>query len=321
MYLSAFRLTYEANFYLLILVKPFHDLMLGESKMEQDILELEKFQEVVQLYGLDLLQALAFLVAGLIVAKYFHRYFKILLRKFIPKESTVGTIANIAALLIIVYVIALSLRHVGMDTIVIRRIIIALTLAAIAVIIVFRPLFPSLPFKEGQVVKAGDLLGKVESTSLINTRLRTFDGKTFFVPNHMIIKDVVLNYHFTPSRRIKLNVGIRYDQDLMKAKQVLEAVMVEDPRVKVNPRPAVWVLNLTNGCVELGGRCWVDNIKYWKTRCELLEKIKLRFDAEGIMIAHPQRDVHVYYQNTSRDASEETMSILEQNANDPEMAT
>ena len=289
--------------------------------MEQHILEYGKFQEVVQLYGFDILLSLAMLVAGLIVAKLFHKYFKILLRKFISKESTVSTVANIAAIQIIAYVVALSLHHVGMHTIVIRRLLVAISLGVIAVIIVFRPLLPSLPFKEGQVVKAGDLLGKVESTSLVNTRLRTFDGKTFFVPNHMIIKDIVQNYHFTPSRRIKLNVGIRYDQDLMKAKQVLEAVMVEDPRVKVNPRPAVWVLNLTNGCVELGGRCWVDNIKYWKTRCELLEKIKLRFDAEGIVIAHPQRDVHVYYQNTPQDASEETMSILEQNANDPEMAT
>jgi small conductance mechanosensitive channel len=289
--------------------------------MDKEILEFAKFQEVVELYGFDLLLSLAFLVAGLIVTKFFHRYFKILLRRFISKESTVSTVANIVAILIIVYVVALSLRHVGMDTIVIRRIIIALTLAAIAVIIVFRPLLPSLPFKVGQVVKAGDLLGKVESTSLINTRLRTFDGKTFFVPNHIIIKDVVLNYHFTPTRRIKLNMGIRYDQDLMKAKQVLEAVMVEDPRVKVTPRPAVWVLNLANGCVELGGRCWVDNPKYWKTRCELLEKIKLRFDAEGIVIAHPQRDVHIYHGRSNQNSSGETMSILEQNADDPEMTT
>ncbi len=287
--------------------------------MEKEILEFGKFQEVVELYGFDLLLSLAMLVAGLIVAKLVHRYFKILLRTFISKESTVATVANITSLLIIVYVVALSLHHVGMDTIVIRRIIIALTLAVIAVIIVFRPLIPALPFKVGQTVKAGDLLGKVESISLLNTRLRTFDGKTFFVPNHMIIKDIVQNYHFTPTRRIKLNVGIRYDQDLMKAKQVLETIMVEDPRVMVNPRPAVWVLNLNNGCVELGGRCWVDNIKFWKTRCELLEKIKLRFDAEGIVIAHPQRDVHIYHGNGSQNSSGETISILEQNANDPEM--
>jgi small conductance mechanosensitive channel len=283
--------------------------------MEAEILKLGKFQEVIQLYGFDLLLSLAMLVAGLIVAKLIHRYIKILLRRFIGKESTVATVANIISLLIVVYVISLSLHDMGMDTIVIRRIIIGLTLAVIAVIIVFRPLIPSLPFKVGQTVKTGNLLGKVESTSLINTRLRTFDGRTFFVPNQKIINDIVQNYHFTPTRRIKLNVGIRYDQDLIKAKQVLEAIMTEDPRVNVSPRPAVWVLNLAAGCVELGGRCWVDNVKYWKTRCELLEKIKLRFDAEGIVIAYPQIDAHIYYEKGPEDGLGEAGSILEDSAN------
>ena len=284
--------------------------------MEQDILQLERFEEVVQLYGLNILLALAILVVGLIIAKYFHQYFKILLRKFIVNEPLIATIANIGSILIVVFVIAVSLQHAGMHTIVIRRIIIALTLAVIAVIIVFRPLIPSLPFKVGQVVKAGNLLGKVESTSLINTRLKTFDGKTFFVPNSKIINDVVQNYHLTGTRRIKVNVGIRYDQDLMKAKQVLEAIMIEDPRVHVSPRPAVWVLNLADSCVELGGRCWVDNLKYWRTRCELLEKTKLRFDAEGIVIAYPQRDVHIYNEKDSQDWFGEANSILEETAND-----
>ena len=284
--------------------------------MEQDILQLERFEEVAQLYGLNILLALAILVVGLIIAKYFHQYFKILLRKFIVNEPLIATIANIGSILIVVFVIAVSLQHAGMHTIVIRRIIIALTLAVIAVIIVFRPLIPSLPFKVGQVVKAGNLLGKVESTSLINTRLKTFDGKTFFVPNSKIINDVVQNYHLTGTRRIKVNVGIRYDQDLMKAKQVLEAIMIEDPRVHVSPRPAVWVLNLADSCVELGGRCWVDNLKYWRTRCELLEKTKLRFDAEGIVIAYPQRDVHIYNEKDSQDWFGEANSILEETAND-----
>ena len=56
----------------------------------------------------------------------------------------------------------------------------------------------------------------------------------------------------------------------------------------------MYVLNLANNCVQLGGRCWVDNVKYWTTRCELIEKTKLRFNHEGITIAFPQLDVHHY---------------------------
>jgi small conductance mechanosensitive channel len=285
--------------------------------MEKNILELEKFQEVITVYGFDLLLSLAMLVLGLIIAKFLLKYFKLLLQKFIRNVAVVSTVANIACVLFIMFVIAVSLQHAGMHTIVIRRIIIAASLATVAVIIVFRPLLPTLPFKVGQTVKAGDLLGKVESTSVLNTRLRTFDGRTFFVPNYMILKDIVQNYHYTPTRRIKINVGIRYDQDLMKAKQVLDAIMSEDPRVKATPRPVVYVINLSNNCVELGGRCWVDNVKYWKTRCDLLEKIKLRFDAEGIVIAYPQRDVHIYYENASEDSFGEASSVSEENTSDP----
>jgi len=128
---------------------------------------------------------------------------------------------------------------------------------------------------------------------LINTRLRTFDGKTFFVPNRSIFNDIVINYHYTRTRRVKIDVGIRYDQDLIKAKQTLEAVMTEDSRVKLKPGPAVYVLYMASSSVDLGGRCWVDNKDYWVARCDLLEKAKLRFDNEGIEFAFPQLDLHI----------------------------
>lgn len=264
--------------------------------MEKNILELERFQEVIQLYGLNLLLALGMLVGGLIVAKFASKYLKYLLRRFILNQALVATVANIVSILIIVFVVAVSLQYAGMHTIVVRRILIAAALAFIGLILVFRPLIPSLPFKVGNTIKVGDLLGKVEATTLLNTRLKTFDGKTVFVPNSKILNDYVINYHFTPNRRFEVDIGIRYDQDLLKAKQVLEALITEDPRVLPNPRPIVYVTNLADNCVQLSGRGWIENVKYWKTKCDLLEKAKLRFDQEGIVIAYPQRDVHIYYE-------------------------
>ena len=146
----------------------------------------------------------------------------------------------------------------------------------------------------GNTVEAGGLLGKVEATTFLNTRLRTFDGKTLYIPNRRILDDIVVNYHFTPNRRVYLDVGIRYDQDLLKAKRVLEMLMIQDPRVLATPRPVVYVTELAGSSVDLSGRCWVKNLEYWKTRCDLIEKIKLRFDHEGIVIAYPQLDVHHY---------------------------
>jgi small conductance mechanosensitive channel len=77
--------------------------------------------------------------------------------------------------------------------------------------------------------------------------------------------------------------------------------MVEDPRVKTKPGPAVYALNLADSSVDLGGRCWVDNKDYWVARCDLLEKTKLRFDNEGIEFAFPQLDLHI---NSDQSAQE-----------------
>jgi small conductance mechanosensitive channel len=71
-------------------------------------------------------------------------------------------------------------------------------------------------------------------------------------------------------------------------------IMTAETKVKEKPAPKVYVVNLGDNGVELSARCWVENPKYWTVRCTLLEKVKLRFDQEGIVIAFPQRDVHLH---------------------------
>jgi len=256
--------------------------------------------DLIASQGQTFVIALVILVVGLIVIKQVSKLLRLILERLALKPQTVSTVSNIICIILLVLIIAGALEQAGMATIVIRRILIGIGLAAAGVIAVLRPLIPTLPFKVGNTVKFGDLLGKVEATTILNTRIRTFDGKTVFVPNSKVLNDYVINYHFTKTRRIKVDVGIRYDQDLLKAKQVLETIMIEDPRVLLKPaRPTVYVLNMADSCVQLGGRCWVDNVKYWTTRCELTEKTKLRFDQEGITIAFPQLDVHHYHGNAS----------------------
>jgi small conductance mechanosensitive channel len=267
--------------------------------MESQFAKYRAIGDVIASQGQDFVFALIILVAGLIVIKLLIRLVSRLFERFKLQPAMASTISNVLYVVMIFLVVAAALQYLGMNTLVIRRVLIGISLAVIGLIAVFRPLIPTLPFKVGNTVKFGNLLGKVEATTVLNTRMRTFDGKTVFVPNSKILNDFVINYHFTETRRIKINVGIGYDQDLLKAKQILEAIMIEDPRVKVKPRPVVYVLNLANSCVELGGRCWVENLKFWTTRCELIEKTKLRFDQEGITIAFPQLDVHHFHGTAS----------------------
>lgn len=249
---------------------------------------LQGLGEVMTQYGTHMALSLGVLIVGLLAVRWIDRG----LRRTMPRKPAVTIICNIVYIVLVMIVISAAAVEFGAKPVNVFRFLSIVSLAVIGLMIFMRPFLPSMPFKVGNTIKAADLLGKVEAITFVNTRLRTFDGKTLFVPNRKILNDVVINYHFTQTRRIKIDVNIRYDQDLLKAKRVLEAVMLEDARVKTKPAPMVYVLNLAGSWVELGGRCWVDNDVFWGARCEIIEKTKLRFDREGIQFAFPQLELH-----------------------------
>ena len=272
--------------------------------MENEIKKMERLRDLMMDHGLEMIKGIAILIIGLLAAKWINKVLRRSLSNLKTNATAVSVICNVVYVLMLVAVVLVSAVEAGLQVRPIIRLCILFSMIIVGVIVFFRPFLPSLPFKVGNTVKIGDLLGKIEATTFLNTRLRTFDGKTFFVPNRQILNDIVINYHFSKARRIKIDVGIRYDQDLVKAKQVLESIMIEDPRVKAKPGPVVNVLNLANNCMEIGARCWVDNMKYWQTKCDLVEKIKLRFDHEGIVIAFPQMDVHYYNRSDLPDCAD-----------------
>ncbi len=255
----------------------------------------ERLGYILSNYGWDLILGLIVLVGGLVVARLLSRLLKSGLTRLPIKPAWSATVHQTVTVLLYVVVLGITADLIGLKSANLIKLFIAVALAAAAVIFMFRPYLPSLPFKAGNTIKTGSVLGKVEGTTFLNTRMRTFDGKTVWIPNRLILNDYLINYHYTPTRKIHLDVRIRYDQDLMQAKQVLEALMIEDARVRKTPRPVVFVTQLLPDCVVLGGRCWVENLLYWRARCDLLEKIKLRFDTEGIAFALPQRDVNIRY--------------------------
>ena len=255
----------------------------------------ERLGYILSNYGWDLILGLIVLVGGLVVARLLSHLLKSGLTRLPIKPAWSATVHQTVTVLLYVVVLGITADLIGLKSANLIKLFIAVALAAAAVIFMFRPYLPSLPFKAGNTIKTGSLLGKVEGTTFLNTRMRTFDGKTVWIPNRLILNDYLINYHYTPTRKIHLDVRIRYDQDLMQAKQLLEALMIEDARVRKTPRPVVFVTQLLPDCVVLGGRCWVENLLYWRARCDLLEKIKLRFDTEGIAFALPQRDVNIRY--------------------------
>jgi len=279
--------------------------------MNPELSRMQKIGETLALHGREMVIALAILILGLLVARWIDRGLRNVLQRTMPKAGYITATCNVIYVLMVTSVVAVAAVEYGAKPVNIIRLLTIVALVAVGLILFLRPLLPSMPFKAGNTVKAGNLLGKVEAITFLNTRMRTFDGKTFFVPNRQILNDIVINYHFTQTRRVKVDVSIRYDQDLLKAKRVLEMVMTEDARVKTKPGPMVYVLNLVAGAVELGGRCWVDNKNYWVARCELLEKTKLRFDQEGIRFAFPQLDLHLDPDEAMEGQGDRIASVLE----------
>lgn len=208
-----------------------------------------------------------------------------------------GAVVN-TALLVLVIIFALS--QLGLDTTSLVALVGAAGLAvglalkdslshfaAGVMLIVFRP------FKLGDYVEVGGVAGSVDKISIFSTRLKTPDNKVVTVPNGNIFGNTMTNYSEESTRRIDLVVGISYGSDLLKAKHLLDDIVGSHDKVLKDPAYRIAVSELADSSVNFIVRPWVNAADYWGVRFELLETIKLRFDAEGIEIPFPQMALHI----------------------------
>ncbi len=150
------------------------------------------------------------------------------------------------------------------------------------------------PFKVGDYVTAGGVSGTVQQIDIFSTILLTVDNQKIIVPNSGITSGVITNVNAESTRRIDLTVAIGYDDDIRKAKNSLEDLVRADKRILEDPAPTVAVSELADSSVNLIVRPWVQTGDYWGVRLDLIEKIKLTFDEQGISFPYPQQDVHMY---------------------------
>lgn len=160
--------------------------------------------------------------------------------------------------------------------------------AAGVMLIIFRP------FTMDDFVEVGGMAGSIEETGLFSTTMLTPDNKRIFVPNSAIFSGTIVNYSAKPDRRVDLVVGISYNDDIRKAKSIIEQLFKEDARILEEPAPMVTVASLGDSSVNLNVRPWVKKENYWGVHSDLQQAIKERFDQEGITIPFPQRDIHIF---------------------------
>lgn len=257
-----------------------------------------------------LILILAITVIGLFLIQRFGPVISKFLLRF-PSTSKYASDATLYFYVLFGYMlIGFTLGQMGVDRKIVHSLGFGLILAVIAVSMLVRPYLPQLPFKVGHLIRTGELLGKVEHISMLNTRLKTFDGLVVTVPNSKIVNDYVINYHSTPTRRIKIDFEIPLGQDVILAKEIIELILVGDPRTLPAPRPVVYVTSVSSGIIQLGGRAWVNNPKAWATRCDTVEKVMFAFERENITIAVPEHHVRLQAAAASSSASSTSMDDI-----------
>ncbi len=155
------------------------------------------------------------------------------------------------------------------------------------------------PFDMGDVVDAGGVSGKVSSMNLVSTSIKTFDNKLMVVPNSKIWSDVITNATGVTQRRVDMEFGIGYGDDFDKAQQILEEIVFAHPKVLKEPEPVIKMSALADSSVNFICRPWTSTDDYWDVYWDITKQVKQRFDDVGIGIPYPQRDVHLYIENSA----------------------
>ncbi|MBF8792358.1 mechanosensitive ion channel family protein [Pseudomonas monteilii] len=148
------------------------------------------------------------------------------------------------------------------------------------------------PFRIGDWIEAQGVSGTVDSIQIFHTVLRTGDNKTVIMPNGSLSNGIITNYNRQPTRKVVFDVGVDYDADLQKARNVL-LELAKDPRVLQDPAPEAVVSTLGDSAITVSLRAWVNTADYWSVMFMLNEHARDRLKAEGIDIPFPQRVIRV----------------------------
>jgi small conductance mechanosensitive channel len=262
---------------------------------------MTNIQEWITTYGFKVLGAAVILLLGLWTSKILTRLLRRLMTARAVEPTLVSFCGNLTQTVLIIFVVIAALSKLGFETTSLIAVLgaaglaigLALqeslaNLAAGVMILVFRP------FKAGDYIEGAGVAGEVHGLHLFTTRLQTPDNKIIYVPNGKLMNDNITNYSRQPHRRMDLVVGISYNADLARAKELLWEILRADPRVLEDPVPRVGVIALAESSVNLAVRPWVRQEDYWDFYFDIWEAIKLRFDAAGIGIPYPQRDIHLH---------------------------
>ncbi|WP_395257324.1 mechanosensitive ion channel family protein [Halalkalibaculum sp. DA3122] len=261
-------------------------------------------REDLAVYGLDVIGALGILIVGWIVANWLSKRVQ---KATIKTERIDNTISPIlikgTKIIVLVITILAVLSKFGVET---ASIIAVLGTIGLAIGLALQGTLSNIasgfmllvlrPFNVGDAVDIGGTSGVVDEIGLFVTEMHTFDNIGVTMPNSQIWGDKIENFTRHNTRRVDMEIGIGYDDDIDEAMAVINEILDADERVLPEPEPLIAVGSLGDNAVVLRVRPWTATEEIWPLRYDLTKKIKQRFDKEGISFPFPQRDVHLFQQ-------------------------
>lgn len=256
-------------------------------------------------YGMSVLGAIIILIAGYIVAgwtskrvlKWGHHSEKV-------DDTIAPVLSKVARIFVLIVTLLAVLGQFGVET---TSIVAVLGASALAIGLALQGTLSNVasgvmlltlrPFSVGDAVKIGGSTGIVDSIGLFTTEMHTFDNIGISIPNSKVWGSEIQNMNRYDTRRVDMQFGIGYDDDMDQAINVIKDILDADERVLDDPAPMLAVSELGDSAVGIIVRPWAKTGDVWPLRFDTIKKVKKRFDEEGISFPFPQRDIHMFQEN------------------------
>ena len=151
------------------------------------------------------------------------------------------------------------------------------------------------PMRQGDTVTVGDISGTVTRIQMRATTIRDYDRRELLVPNKTFITSSVLNWSLsdTVTRRL-IQVGVAYGTDMDAALDIVRDVATQHPLVLADPAASITFDDFGESSLLIGLRYFIEQLdQRLTTDSEMRLEISRRFKAAGILIAYPQREIHI----------------------------
>ena len=267
---------------------------------EEFLLVWDRF--VIWFFGFlpNIVSALFILIIGYYIARIFSKHVAKIIIKATKDETLGGFLKNVVFVAIFVLAVITALTNLGVKT---TSIIAVLGTAGLAIGLSLKDSLSNLAsgilivvlkhFRKGDVVTLGSITGRVQEVNLFQTKITTLDNQLVILPNSMIVSGPIININANSTRRLDLIFSVSYTSDLNKAKCILEEIFDAEEIVLKDPKPLVGVNVLNASSVDFMVRFWVNSGEVMNAKLNLLQKVKMRFDAEGIEIPYNKLDINL----------------------------